>query len=77
MTLLCLVVFSMERSTSWKVLAFVLDDFLKNIVQDRLGVVGIVDLRTDSKNVSTLFNVVLEVVVVALVCELSHFDPKK
>jgi hypothetical protein len=55
-------------------LAFVLDNFLKNIVENCLWVIGVVDVLTDSKNVTTLFNVVLEVVVIALVGELRHFN---
>jgi hypothetical protein len=52
--------------------ALVLNDFLKYIVQDRLRIVRVVDLPTDTQYVAALFNVVLQLVVVALVCHLGH-----
>lgn len=74
LTLLSLVVFSMERSTSWKVLALILDDFLKNIVENGLGIVGVADILADTKNVTALLDVVLKVFVVAFISELRHFN---
>ena len=53
--------------------AFVLDDFLKYIVHNCFGVVG-VGLLGHAQNVATLLDVILDVVVAALVSELSHLD---
>ena len=52
----------------------VLDDLLKNIVEDGLGVIRVFDLSTDAKDVATLSCVVLDVVICALVGELRHLD---
>ena len=46
-------------------------------MQDRFRVVGVRDVAADSKDVSTFFYVVLEVVVGTLVRELGHFNPAK
>jgi len=46
-------------------------------VQDGFGIIGIFDVLGDSKDVSTLADVVLDVVFVALVRELSHFNSIK
>ena len=62
---------------SREVLALVLDDLLKYIVQDSFGVVRIFHVLCDAKDVSAFTDVVLNVVVVALVRELSKFDPKR
>lgn len=43
-------------------------------MQDGLGVVWVLHVLSDAQDVSTLANVVLHVVVVALVRELRHFD---
>ena len=53
--------------------AFVLDDFLKYIVHNCFGVVR-VGLLGHAQNVATLLDVILDVVVAALVSELSHLD---
>ena len=62
------------RAGSRKVRAFVLYDLLKYIVQDGLGVVWIFHVLRDTQNVAALANVILDILVVALVRELSHFD---
>jgi len=43
-------------------------------MQDRFRVVGVRDVAADSKDITTFFYVVLEVVVGTLVSELRHFD---
>lgn len=68
------VVGSVERLASGEVGALVLDDFLKNIVQDSFRVVRLRDLTAYAQDVATLADVVLDVLVDALVCELGHFD---
>jgi len=64
----------MERPASRQVRALVLDDLLKNIVQDGFGVVGVGYVAADTEDVSALFDVVLEVVIRTFVRELGHFD---
>ena len=59
---------------SGKVRALVLNDLLKYIVQDGLGVVWILHVLRDTQNVTTLADVVLDIFVIAFVGELSHFD---
>ena len=44
-------------------------------MQDSLWVVWIRNVAADTKDVTALFNVVLEVVVGTLVRELRHFNP--
>lgn len=46
-------------------------------MQNGFGIVRVLDLGGNAKNVSALADVVLDVFVVALVCELSHFNPRK
>jgi hypothetical protein len=46
-------------------------------MQDSFRVVGVANVAADSKNISTFFYVVLEIVVGAFVRELSHFYPKE
>ena len=46
-------------------------------MQDRFRVVGVRDVAADSKDISTFFNVVLEIIVGTLVRELGHFNSKK
>ena len=53
--------------------AFVLDDFLKYIVEDGLRVVRI-GLLSDAEDVAALLDVVLDVIVGALIGKLRHFD---
>jgi uncharacterized membrane protein len=72
-----LVVLGVEGAASRKVLSFVLVDLLKNIVQDGLGIIGVLNVSTDSKNVSTLFDIVFEIIIGALVGKLGHFNPKE
>lgn len=48
-------------------MALVLEDFLKNIVEDGFGVVGVGDLLAYAQDVSALLDVVLDVVVRTLV----------
>lgn len=43
-------------------------------MQNGFGIVRVLDLGGNAKNVSALADVVLDVFVVALVCELSHFN---
>lgn len=43
-------------------------------MQDRFRVVGVRDVAADSKDISTFFNVVLEIVVGTLISELGHFN---
>jgi len=73
-TFFYLVVLGVEGAASRKVLSFVLVDLLKNIVQDSFGIIGVLNVSTDSKNVSTLFDIVFEVIVGALVGKLGHFN---
>jgi len=72
-----------SRSTSVEVVlggasrevgALVLDDLLKYIVEDGLGIIWVVDLSADAENVATFSGVVLDIVVGALVRELRHLD---
>ena len=53
--------------------ALVLDDFLKYIMKDGLGIVRVVDLAAHAEDVTALLDVVLDVIVSALVSELGHF----
>ena len=62
---------------SRKIRALVLDDLLKYIVQDGLGVVGILHVLRDTQNVTTFADIVFDIFVVAFVRELSHFDSRK
>ena len=62
---------------SRKIRALVLDDLLKYIVQDGLGVVGILHVLRDAQNVTTFADIVFDIFVVAFVRELSHFDSRK
>ena len=59
---------------SGKVRALVLNDLLKYIVQDGLGVVWILHVLRDTQNVTTLADVVLDIFIIAFVGELSHFN---
>ena len=59
---------------SGKVRALVLNDLLKYIVQDGLGVVWILHVLRDTQDVTTLADVILDIFVVAFVGELSHLD---
>ena len=59
---------------SGKVRALVLNDLLKYIVQDGLGVVWILHILRDTQNVTTLADVVLDIFIIAFVGELSHFN---
>ena len=52
----------------------VFDDFLKYIMEDGLRIIRIVDLWADTQYVTTLFDVILYIVVWALISELRHFD---
>ena len=52
----------------------VLDDFLKYIMEDGLRIVGVVNLWADTQYVTTLFDVVFNIIISALISELSHFD---
>ena len=62
------------RAGSREVRALILDDLLKYIVQDGFGIVGVLHILRDSQNVTTLANVVLDVLVAALVRELGHLN---
>ena len=66
----------MVGAGSRKVRALVLYDLLKYIVQDGFGVVRILHVLGDAKDVTALADVVLDVFVVALVRELGKFDPE-
>ena len=59
---------------SGKVRALVLNDLLKYIVQDGLGVVWILHVLRDTQDVTTLADVVLDIFIIAFVRELSHLD---
>lgn len=59
---------------SGKVRALVLNDLLKYIVQDGLGVVWILHVLRDTQDVTTLADVILDIFVIAFVGELSHLD---
>ena len=52
---------------SRKVGALVLDDLLKYIMQNRLGVIWVLDVLSDAQNVAAFANVVFYVIVRALV----------
>ena len=54
--------------------ALVFDNLLKYIVQNCFGVVRVIDLRAYSQYVTALFDVVLDVIVTALICQLGHFN---
>jgi hypothetical protein len=73
----CMRVSIVVRAGSREVRALVLDDLLKYIVQDGFGIIRIFDVLGDSKDVSTLADVVFDVVFIALVRELSHFNSKR
>lgn len=62
---------------SRKVRALVLYDLLKYIVQDGFGVVRILHVLGDAKDVTALADVVLNVFVVALVRELGQLNPER
>ena len=62
------------RAGSREVRALILDDLLKYIVQDGFGIVWVFYILRDSQNVTTLANVVLDVLVAALVSELGHLN---
>ena len=59
---------------SGKVRALVLNDLLKYIMQDGLGVVWILHVLRDTQNVATFADIVLDIFVIAFVGELSHLD---
>ena len=59
---------------SGKVRALVLNDLLKYIVQDGLGVVWILHILRDTQYITTLADVVLDIFIIAFVGELSHFN---
>ena len=52
---------------SRKVGALVLDNLLKYIMQNRLGVIWILDVLSDAQNVAAFANVVFYIIVRALV----------
>ena len=52
---------------SRKVGALVLDDLLKYIMQNRLGVIWVLDVLSDAQNVAAFANVVFYIIVRALV----------
>ena len=54
--------------------ALVLEDFLENVAEDGLGVVGVRYVLAYTEDVTTLANVVLYVVVCALVSQLRQAD---
>ena len=43
-------------------------------MEDSFGIIGVIDLSADAKNVAAFSGVVLDVVISALVGELRHFD---
>lgn len=43
-------------------------------MQDGLWIIRVIDLRTHTQDVSTFFNIVLNIVVIALVRQLRKFD---
>ena len=59
---------------SGKVRALVLNDLLKYIVQDGLGVIWILNVLRDTQYITTLADVVLDIFIIAFVGELSHFN---
>ena len=59
---------------SGKVRALVLNDLLKYIMQDGIGVVWILHVLRDTQNVATFADIVLDIFVIAFVGELSHFN---
>jgi len=59
---------------SGKVRALVLNDLLKYIVQDCLGVVWILHVLRDTQYVTTLADIVLDIFIITFISELSHFD---
>ena len=70
----CVRVRVVIRAGSRQVRALVLDDLLKNIVQDGLGIIWVFYLLRDAKDVTALTNVILDVLVGALVRKLGHLD---
>ena len=62
------------RAGSGKVRALVLNDLLKYIVQDGLGVVWILHVLRDTQDVTTLADVILDIFIIAFVRKLSHLD---
>lgn len=54
--------------------ALVLDDFLKYIVQNALGIIRIVDLSAYTKYVSTFLDIVLNVIIHAFIGKLCHLN---
>ena len=62
-----------EVITSREGCAFVLDDFLKYILDDCLRVVGR-RLLSDAQNVAAFLDVVLDVIIRTLVGKLSHLN---
>ena len=62
------------RVVSRQVGALILDDLLKNVVQDGFGIVRIFHVLRDAKDISAFANIVLYVFVGALVRELGHLD---
>ena len=53
--------------------AFVLVYFLKNVKENRFGVIWVADKLGNPQDVSTLSYVVLNLLIGALICELGHF----
>ena len=71
----CMRITVAARSASRKVGTFVLDDLLKYIVQDRFRIIWVIHRSGDSEDITTFSDVVLDIFVVALVCELCEFNP--
>ena len=46
-------------------------------MQDGLGVVWIFNILCNTQDVTAFSDIVLDIVIRALICELSHFDSKK
>ena len=59
--------------SSGKVRALILDDFLKYIVENGFGVIWILHILRDAEDIATLADVVFNVLIITLVCKLSHF----
>ena len=59
--------------SSGKVRALILDDFLKYIVENGFGVIRVLHILRDAEDIATLADVVFNVLIITLVCKLSHF----
>ena len=67
-----LVMKLIAQSTSRQGGTLVLEDLLKHVAEDGLGVVWVRDVLADSQDVAALANVVLDIIVSALVRELGQ-----